>query len=59
MRYSAINKSYHYDTILPDKQLYLLKVYLQFDCMHSGVNEPVDRISTIIESSLNRLGSVD
>ena len=39
MRYSAINKSYHYDTILPDKQLYLLKVYLQFDCMHFGYNE--------------------
>ena len=47
--------AYHYDTTLPDEQLYLLKVYLQFDCMHPGVSKPDDRISTIIESSLNRL----
>ena len=51
--------AYHYDTTLPDEQLHLLKAYLQFECMHTGFNEPVDRISTIIESSLNRLGSVD
>ena len=47
--------AYHYDTTLPDEQLYLLKVYLQFYCMHPGVSKPDDRISTIIESSLNRL----
>ena len=51
--------AYHYDTTLPDEQLHLLKAYLQFECMHTGFNEPVDRISTIIKSSLNRLGSVD
>lgn len=59
MRYSAINKSYHYDTTLPDEQLYLLKVYLQFDCKIPGVSKPDDRISTIIESSLNRLANAD
>ena len=47
--------AYHYDTTLPDEQLYLLKVYLQFECMHPGVSKPVDRITTIIEASLNRL----
>lgn len=46
---------YHYDTTLPDEQLYLLKAYLQFDCKIPGVSKPDDRISTIIESSLNRL----
>ena len=51
--------AYHYDTTLPDEQLHLLKAYLQFECMHTGFSKPVDRISTIIESSLNRLGSVD
>jgi hypothetical protein len=51
--------AYHYDTTLPDEQLLLLKAYLQFECMHTGFSKPVDRISTIIESSLNRLGSVD
>jgi len=51
--------AYHYDTTLPDEQLHLLKAYLQFECMHPGVSKPVDRISTIIESSLNRLGSVE
>jgi hypothetical protein len=47
--------AYHYDTTLPDEQLYLLKAYLQFYCMHPGVSEPDDRISTIIEASLKRL----
>ena len=47
--------AYHYDTTLPDEQLYLLKAYLQFDCKIPGVSKPDDRISTIIESSLNRL----
>ena len=47
--------AYHYDTTLPDEQLYLLKVYLQFDCMHPGISKPDDRISTIIEASMNRL----
>ncbi len=51
--------AYHYDTTLPDEQLHLLKAYLQFECMHTGFSKPVDRISTIIESSLNRLGSVE
>ena len=46
---------YHYDTTLPDEQLYLLKAYLQFDCKIPGVSKPDDRISTIIEASLNRL----
>ena len=59
MQYSAINKSYHYDKTLPDEQLYLLKAYLQFECMHTGLSKPVDRISTIIESSLNRLANAD
>ena len=47
--------AYHYDTTLPDEQLYLLKVYLQFNSKLPGVSKPDDRISTIIESSLNRL----
>lgn len=47
--------AYHYDTTLPDEQLYLLKAYLQFDCKIPGASKPDDRISTIIESSLNRL----
>lgn len=51
--------AYHYDTTLPDEQLYLLKVYIHSSCQLTPVDKPVDRISTIIESSLNRLGSVD
>ena len=51
--------AYHYDNTLPDEQLYLLKAYLQFECMHPGLSKPVDRISTIIESSLNRLANAD
>ena len=51
--------AYHYDTTLPDEQLYLLKVYIHSSCQLTPVDKPVDRISTIIESSLNRLGNVD
>jgi hypothetical protein len=51
--------AYHYDTTLPDEQLYLLKVYIQSSTHLTPIGKPVDRISTIIESSLNRLGSVD
>ena len=47
--------AYHYDTTLPDEQLYLLKTYLQFYCRLPDSGKPADRISTIIESSLNRL----
>ena len=47
--------AYHYDTTLPDEQLYLLKVYIHSSCQLTPVDKPVDRISTIIESSLNRL----
>ena len=46
--------AYHYDTSLPDEQLYLLKAYLQFYCNHP-FGKPVDRISTIIMASLQRL----
>jgi len=49
--------AYHYDTTLPDEQLYLLKVFLQFNSKLPGVNKPNDRISTIIESSLNQLAA--
>jgi hypothetical protein len=51
--------AYHYDTTLPDEQLYVLKSYISFASQHLPMDKPVDRISTIIESSLNRLGSVD
>jgi hypothetical protein len=47
--------AYHYDTTLPDEQLYLLKSYLQFYCRIPSSDKPIDRISSIIESSLNRL----
>ena len=47
--------AYHYDTSLPDEQLYLLKAYLQFYCRIPGVNKPDGRISSIIEASLQRL----
>ena len=47
--------AYHYDTTLPDEQLYLLKVYLQFNCKLPGVDKPDDRISSVIESSMKRL----
>lgn len=47
--------AYHYDTTLPEEQLYLLKTYLQFYCRLPGVGKPVDRIATVIESSLKRL----
>lgn len=47
--------AYHYDTTLPDEQLYLLKTYIRFACQLPPVNRPDDRISTIIEASLNRL----
>ena len=50
--------AYHYDTTLPEEQLYLLKAYLQFYCMHPGVSKPDDRISTIIESSLERFAFI-
>ena len=49
--------AYHYDTTLPDEQLYVLKSYISFASQHLPMDKPVDRISTIIESSLNRLGS--
>ena len=49
--------AYHYDTTLPDEQLYLLKTYIRFACQFPPVDKPDDRISTIIESSLNRLAS--
>ena len=47
--------AYHYDTTLPDEQLYLLKTYIRFACQFPPVDKPDDRISTIIEASLNRL----
>lgn len=49
--------AYHYDTTLPDEQLYLLKIFIRSCSQHTFIGEPDDRISTIIESSLNRLGS--
>lgn len=51
--------AYHYDTTLPDEQLYLLKVFIRSHSQLPFIGKPDDRISTIIESSLNRLGSVD
>jgi hypothetical protein len=50
--------AYHYDTTLPDEQLYLLKVYLQFYCKLPGVSNPDDRISSIIETSLERFAFI-
>ena len=47
--------AYHYDTTLPDEQLYLLKTYIRFACQFPPVDKPDDRISTIIEASMNRL----
>ena len=47
--------AYHYDTTLPDEQLYLLKIFIRSCSQHTFIGEPDDRISTIIESSLNRL----
>ena len=49
--------AYHYDTTLPDEQLYLLKVYTRSGCMLPGVTKPIDRISNIIDSSLQRLAA--
>ena len=50
--------SYHYDTTLPDEQLYLLKIFIRSCSQLPLVSKPDDRISTIIESSLNRLAGV-
>ena len=50
--------AYHYDTTLPDEQLYLLKAYLQFYCKLPGASKPDDRISTIIEASLERFAFI-
>lgn len=46
--------AYHYDLTLPDEQLYLLKSYIQFYSDHP-FGKPIDRISNIIDASLQRL----
>ena len=50
--------AYHYDTSIPDEQLYLLKSYIQFYSKHP-FGKPIDRISNIIDASLQRLASVN
>ena len=47
--------AYHYDTTLPDEQLYYLKAYIGFASQHTFGAKPDERFSTIIESSLKRL----
>ena len=47
--------AFHYDTTLPDEQLYLLKVFIRSHSQLPFIGKPDDRISTIIEASLNRL----
>ena len=47
--------AYHYDTTLPDEQLYLLKIFIRSCSQLPSIGKPDDRISTIIEASLNRL----
>ena len=48
--------AYHYDTSIPDEQLYLLKSYVQFYSKYP-FGKPIDRISNIIDSSLQRLAA--
>ena len=50
--------AYHYDLNLPDEQLYLLKSYIQFYTDHP-FGKPIDRISNIIDASLQRLASLN
>ena len=49
--------AYHYDTTLPDEQLYLLKAYIRASNSITPVGKPVDRISIIIKASLERLSA--
>jgi len=49
--------AYHYDSTLPEEQLFLLKSYLGFSGRFVPVDKPTDRISSIISKSLNRLAT--
>ena len=50
--------AYHYDTTLPDEQLYLIKMYIRSSSQLTPLSKPDDRISTIIESSVERFAFI-